>query len=856
MTVASLWKALDRAGSGQHVGSRELQQHFRLKQHTTPWNVNESNKLGRPTLAVDLSIWICEALTSSAMASNHADPPLHLVYTRTLKLLNLGVKLVIVIEGKRRTRKSDGNETLRKRRSGTRFWNACQRCEKMLQLIGVPVVRARAEGEALCALLNQEGVVDGVISNDGDCLLYGAKVLYTKFSLENLEKSKVVRYDINDLRVCVDDDDSDTYDRIGGAPMKEGVCEVVSLTRSDLITFAILTGSDVVGEGLPKVGCRKAIRFIRKCQMDNPMKTEEASITELKSWAKAASRQVESSITNGEESKVQRCSCCCHPGSKASHKKNGCQVCGTEPGEPCFFVSPGGRFRSSLRKKALEMTAKFDPESVIAVYSRPNDNQVPLTLHGEKSVTLQMAYPSFQELLQSSLIIRGHTLLESREYLQQSMSRLLARTELLNEVMQNNGEGKEYPQRLPPVNKTRPQPVKIQKAIVCHGQPSFEVAWLTKASVTDSEGNPMNEFEFTTIEDQSMVKKCYPSLFAKFEEEEKEQRRQGSAEQEKRRAFLDNMYGVANRKTVEERTTKPKEKLHKSLARHFKDDNGTSRNTHGRKEKPQEKTLENLEGLEIIVSTERTSGWSASLRRIQNNVGQNSAGDDVTKLLQFLNGKGKMKVNDDDLSSLCSEIVRNRYDDVDHLQGLTPGHIHYLGFNRSFEMTSRVPKHASFETELNEPFLVPEYSTDHPSSVYSPLRVGDNRAYTNFLTRESFENLDRPGKESFFSEGLGKSFQKRSLCDMSPQPQHDRTFKRRMVAEKTDFPQDIFGGLSCADMVEQQSFSKLFKPLKLNNDSPGVFQNATQKLEAKIRQAQLNFECVKRIGDFRREYEQ
>ena len=105
MTVASLWKALDRAGSGQHVGSRELQQHFRLKEHTTPWNVNESKKLGRPTLAVDLSIWICEALTSSTMASNHADPPLHLVYTRTLKLLNLGVKLVIVIEGKRRTRK-------------------------------------------------------------------------------------------------------------------------------------------------------------------------------------------------------------------------------------------------------------------------------------------------------------------------------------------------------------------------------------------------------------------------------------------------------------------------------------------------------------------------------------------------------------------------------------------------------------------------------------------------------------------------------------------------------------------------------------------------------------------------------
>ena len=104
MTVASLWKALDRAGSGKNVGSREIQEHFTLKEKTNPWNVNDANNRSRlkhrPTLAIDLSIWICEALMSSAMASNHSDPPLHLVYTRTLKLLNLGVKVVGVIEGK------------------------------------------------------------------------------------------------------------------------------------------------------------------------------------------------------------------------------------------------------------------------------------------------------------------------------------------------------------------------------------------------------------------------------------------------------------------------------------------------------------------------------------------------------------------------------------------------------------------------------------------------------------------------------------------------------------------------------------------------------------------------------------
>ena len=103
-------------------------------------------------------------------------------------------------------------DKFRKRRGGAPFWTACQRCEEMLQYIGVPVVRAKAEGEALCALLNQKGIVDAVISNDGDCLLFGAKVLYTKFSIDNLEQSRVMRYDADDIRAVVDDDDADKYD--------------------------------------------------------------------------------------------------------------------------------------------------------------------------------------------------------------------------------------------------------------------------------------------------------------------------------------------------------------------------------------------------------------------------------------------------------------------------------------------------------------------------------------------------------------------------------------------------------------------------------------------------------------------
>jgi flap endonuclease GEN len=562
MTVASLWKALDRAGCGKRVGAMELQDHLQLKTKTNPWNFNEMEKISRsienhPTLAIDLSIWICEALTSSAMKQNHVvDPSLQLVYCRILKLLNLGIKLVVVIEGKRRIRhgingnknkndnnnnnddndneKAPGEDKFRKRRSGAPFWTACERCEEMLKLVGVIVVRAKAEGEALCALLNQRNIVDGVISNDGDCLLFGAKTIYTHLNIENLEKCNVTRYDASDIRAVVDDDDADEYDETR-QKSKEGQ-DVVKLSRNDLIAFAILTGSDIAGDGLSKIGCRKAIRFIRKCQMDNPLKKSDGncspSLEQLISWE-------ETTFCKDDAGKDAysgpHCGCCGHQGTKTSHKKHGCEGCGTEPGEVCFQLSPGGRFRKSLRTKALEMRSNFDPSSTVRAYHEPNENQVPYFLVGKTARTLKMKSPQFEKLLQSSFIIRGHSLQESREFIKKSLSAYLARQELFGQMSGSTKEDK--PTKLPK-NHNRPVPIQVNKLLVRGGKPSCQVKWMVKATMSDSEGNPMDQYEFLTIEEECVIQKCYPKLIQSFQEEEQKLKLQGTAEQEKRRAFL------------------------------------------------------------------------------------------------------------------------------------------------------------------------------------------------------------------------------------------------------------------------------------------------------------------------------
>ena len=548
MGVSSLWKALDRAGCGKPIGQDELRDPRLLanKRNTNPWNINERNRItsdfGGQTLAVDLSIWICESFTATAIANNHADPTLQLVYARIIRLLKLGIKLIVVVDGKRRTKGVHGELfTVQKRRSGTRFTSACQRCEQVLRLLGVPVVRAKAEGEALCALLNQRGIVDGVISNDGDCFLFGAKVLYTKFSLENLDKKRVMRYDADHIKACVDDvdDEQDNIYRNGGPQQQQNKVDIVNLSRNDLIAFAILTGSDLAGNGISQVGCRKAIRFVKKCQVDNPLKRETAAIDELRSWAIAASA-TESNIEQTKETRGKRhCSCCGHPGDKREHLKNGCPTCGTEPGEPCYQSSNEGKFRQSLRGKALLMLPKFNPEQVIYLYQHPNDHQIPVDFVGEDARSVKMKAPKLKELLESSFIVRGHYVAESRSYLKQSLGGLLARYELSSEIYERSENHVIAKTR--PRNRNRPVPKAVTKQITRAGMSYFEIQWLVHATTTDSNGKSVDEFEFSTVEEQAVICKLYPNLVNSFYEEEKERRKQGTAEQEKRKAFLDSM---------------------------------------------------------------------------------------------------------------------------------------------------------------------------------------------------------------------------------------------------------------------------------------------------------------------------
>lgn len=101
---------------------------------------------------------------------------------------------------------SNATKTKQTKTDRSKFNSVLRKCEEMLRIMGIKCVKAPGEAEAYCAYLNQIGVsisikfltkfyniftihfykiqiVDGIISQDSDCVAYGAKRIYRNFTI-------------------------------------------------------------------------------------------------------------------------------------------------------------------------------------------------------------------------------------------------------------------------------------------------------------------------------------------------------------------------------------------------------------------------------------------------------------------------------------------------------------------------------------------------------------------------------------------------------------------------------------------------------------------------------------------------
>ena len=182
-----------------------------------------------------------------------------LIY-RTTNLMEKGLKLVFVFDGKppelkakvikARTERREAarkkweeaevpEEALKYAKASTRIdVMIVEESKKLLTYMGIPHVQALSEGEAQAAYMVIKGDAEFVCTQDYDSLLFGAPRVIRNLSAPR----KKARLELLDLHKFV---------------QKQGI------TREELIDLAILVGTDF-NEGVKGIGAKTALKLIKK----------------------------------------------------------------------------------------------------------------------------------------------------------------------------------------------------------------------------------------------------------------------------------------------------------------------------------------------------------------------------------------------------------------------------------------------------------------------------------------------------------------------------------------------------------------------------------------------------------------
>ena len=124
---------------------------------------------------------------------------------------------------------------------------------QLLRLFGIPYVVAPAEAEAQCCMLEQLGLVDGVVTEDSDAFVFGGQVVYKNIF------------------------DDQKYVEVYHA--KDAVSEM-NLTRDSMVALAMLLGGDYT-EGVKGVGIVNGMEVLQAFEVADGVKN---GLTRFRKW--------------------------------------------------------------------------------------------------------------------------------------------------------------------------------------------------------------------------------------------------------------------------------------------------------------------------------------------------------------------------------------------------------------------------------------------------------------------------------------------------------------------------------------------------------------------------------------------
>ncbi|KAF9869331.1 hypothetical protein CkaCkLH20_13198 [Colletotrichum karsti] len=185
---------------------------------------------GQPLrLAIDIAIWQFQ----TQAARGGTNPAIRTLFYRLVRLLGLAIHPIFVFDGPHKP------AFKRNKRSGRGDGVATAMAKRLIRLFGFPVHDSPGEAEAECALLQQHGIVDAVLSEDVDTIMFGCTRTLRNWTSEGTRGAKtpthVSMYDVEEL-------------------LSAGT----GLDREGMVLVALMSGGDYIPEGVPGCGVKLA----------------------------------------------------------------------------------------------------------------------------------------------------------------------------------------------------------------------------------------------------------------------------------------------------------------------------------------------------------------------------------------------------------------------------------------------------------------------------------------------------------------------------------------------------------------------------------------------------------------------
>ena len=226
--------------------------------------VEHIENTGRPLrIAIDISIWQFQ-IQSGEGGKN---PALRTLYYRLLRLLALSIQPLFVFDGSQKPPFKRGSKTTSNAACLPNFLT-----KELLKSFGFAYHTAPGEAEAECALLQKEGIVDAVLSEDVDTLMFGCTLNLRNWTAEAVRGNK-----------------SPTHVNVYHAATTKAKTHVDS---QGMILVALMSGGDYIPAGIPGCGIKTACEAAKAGFGDDLCKLSRKDSDGLKQWRERLEREL------------------------------------------------------------------------------------------------------------------------------------------------------------------------------------------------------------------------------------------------------------------------------------------------------------------------------------------------------------------------------------------------------------------------------------------------------------------------------------------------------------------------------------------------------------------------------------